>query len=436
MQVSLESTGALGRRLSVQVPVENLVVKYRAKLSEAAKSVKIDGFRKGHVSQAVVEKRFGTGLRHEVITSTIEETLQKALSEHELRVAGQPNIDETNIEALITGKQLDQDLTYAASFEIYPTIDLTSVTEIHLTKKTATVTDQDVNTAIAQLQNQFGEWVPTERPAAQGDQVLISYNSLLDGQPYDEGKAEDITVELGTERFIAGFEAGLIGKSVGDTVVLDLSFPADWRLEKLAGKPVQFTINVKSVSEKKPAVLDEAFAKKVHAASDSREDIAAAIRSSLEKRISAITQTELREQIVDKLLAASPFELPQVLVNQEKHNLHAEMHQNNQDSANSCTHNHDDLQEKAERRVALGLLLSHVIHKENLRVDPKRVRARIKEMAENFGNNRYIEDMYLRSKELSQAIENAVLTEQVLDHLIAKAKLESSETTVKEILEW
>src|SRR5579871_5001191 len=137
MQVSLENTSTLGRRLAVQVPAANLATKYRAKLSEAAKSVKLDGFRKGHVSQSLLEQRYGLSMRQEVISKTIEETLQQALIERELRVAGQPSIEETNIEVLIKGKALDQDLTYAASFEVYPTIDIAPVTDIQLIKKTA-----------------------------------------------------------------------------------------------------------------------------------------------------------------------------------------------------------------------------------------------------------------------------------------------------------
>ena len=436
MQVSLENTSTLGRRLAVQVPAANLAVQYREKLSEAAKSVKLDGFRKGHVSHSVLEQRFGKSLRQEVLSKTIEETLQQALTERELRVAGQPTIEETNIEVLITGKSLNQDLTYAASFEVYPVIEIAPVGDIQLIQKTVNITDEDVETRLNQLRNQLGSWVVVTRAAAKGDQVKISYESLLNGQPYEEGKADDITVELGTAKFIEGFEAGLIGKSAGETVVLDLSFPADWRLEKLAGQPVQFTIQIKEVSEKQLAALDDEFAKKIRAASASMEDVQRAVRESIEKHVAQTTQAALREQIVDKILAANPFELPKVLVAQERHNLHTELHQQQGDAAESCEHNHADLQAKAERRVALGLLLSDVIHKENLTVDNKRVRSRIQEMAENFGNSRYIEDMYLQSKQLSQAIENAVLTEQALDSLIAKAQLESSETTVKELLQW
>jgi trigger factor len=436
MQVSLENTSTLGRRLAVQVPAENLAVQYRVKLSEAAKSVKLDGFRKGHVSHSLLEQRYGLSMRQEVISKTIEDTLQQALVEHELRVAGQPTICDTNIEALIKGKALDQDLIYAASFEVYPTIDITPVADIQLMKKTANITDEDVNTQIMQLRDQLGAWVVIERAAIKGDQVKISYESLLDGEAYEEGKADDIVIELGTAKFIEGFESGLIGKAAGETVVLDLLFPADWRVEKMAGKPVQFTIQIKEVSEKQPAALNDEFAKKIHAASASMENLQQAVRQSIEKRVEQTIQVALREQIVDKILAANPFELPQALVVQEKHNLHTELHQQKGDAAEFCEHNHEDLQAKAERRVALGLLLSDVIHKENLTVDSKRVRSRIQEMAENFGNSRYIEDMYLQSKQLSQAIENAVLTEQALDCLIAKAQIESSEITVKELLQW
>jgi trigger factor len=311
------------------------------------------------------------------------------------------------------------------------------VTDIQLIKKTANVSDEDVNTLLQRMQNQLGDWTVVARAAVNGDQVKISYESLLDGQPYEEGKADEIIVELGTARFIEGFETSLIGKAAGETAVLDLHFPSDWRLEKLAGKPVQFTIQIKEVSEKQPAPLDDRFAKKIHATSASMEDIQQAARQSIEKRAEQMIQAELREQMIDKILEANPFELPRALVAQERHSLHMELHQQQGEAAaESCEHNHTDLQAKAERRVALGLLLSDVIHKENLTVDNKRVRSRIQDMAENFENKSYIEDMYLRSEKLLQAIQNAVLTEQALDCLIAKAKLESSEITVKELLQW
>lgn len=436
MQVSLENTSTLGRRLAVQVPAQSWAEKYREKLKEAAKSVKLDGFRKGHVSQSFLEQRFGRSMRQEAISDTIDKTLKQIFEKRELRVAGQATLEETNMEVLINGKSLDQDLSYAASFEVYPVIDIAPVADILLNKKTAEITEADIETLLNQWRNQLGDWAVVERAAVNGDRVKITYESLLDGQAYEEGKADDIVVELGTAKFIEGFEAGLIGKSAEETVVLDLMFPSDWRLEKLAGKPVQFTIQIKEVSEKQPAALNDEFAKKIHAASASIEDIHQAVRQSIEKRLEQTIQAELREQIVDKVLAVNPFELPQVLVTQEKHNLHAELHQQNGKAVESCEHDHQDLQAKAERRVALGLLLSDIIHKENLTVDNKRVRSRIQEMAESFENKSYIEDMYLRSDKLLQAIQNTVLTEQALDCLIEKATLESSKTTVKELLQW
>lgn len=441
MQVSLENTSSLGRRLSVQVPADQVHAGYTERLSKVSQTVRIDGFRQRKVPKTLIEQRLGKQVRQEVISKLIEETLGQALEDHKLRVAGQPNIDELNLDALMEDRAFQKNLEYVASFEVYPVVDVEGLDNLVLEKKSAEITAQDVEDLIEKLRTQMGKWETVERAAKMGDRVVMDYDSTLDGQPYDEGQAKEVSVEIGSNQFIEGFETGLIGKKTGETFTLDLTFPAEWRLESLAGKPVQFTITLKSISEKQPAALDADFAKSVKADSESREDIAKKVRQELEKQLEFKIQDSLREQAIEKALKAKPFDLPQALVLQEKKSLHAELHQQQAqqgggEHAQSCTHEHDGLAEKAAHRVALGLLLTEIIQKENLKVDGQKVRERIHRIAENFGDQRYIEEMYSRSEKLLQSVQNTVLTEQAIDTLVSKAKIQDSPTTVKELLQW
>lgn len=439
MEITLENTSTLGRRLTVQVPAKNLQSRYQVRMKEMAKNARLDGFRAGHVKVEILEQRFGKQLRQEILTKTLEGSLAEALHEKKLQVAGQPSLEPFDADSFMEDQEFKKDLIYTASFEVYPEITLGDLAGITLTKKKVNITEADVQTAIEKIRHHLGTWESSENPIAKGDKVIIDYESTIEGQPYKDSHAKEVLVEVGNSRFIEGFEAGLIGKRQGETVVLDLRFPKEWRLQELADKPVQFTVTITSVSTCRLAPLDEKLAKTIRAASASESDIQTKIRHDLETQCARQIQGELRDQAAEKVLAAVSFELPEALLAQECRFLHQDLHQHqsgDHDSASSCQEEHAGLAEQAKRRVALGLLLGEVIKRNQIQLDKNKLKERLFQMGENFPDSSYIEKIYAQSEALMNSLRQAVLTEQGLDWLVSQLSIQEEPSTVKELLGW
>ena len=263
MLVTVENTGALSRRLTVQVPAQEVKTATRSKLNEfkSSKKEKIPGFRNNAaIPEKILEQRFGLQAKEAAVRTVIETTLPKALEQEQLKPAEKPRV-----ERLIN--EDNTDLEYVVSFEIFPDVKPLDFSLVKAEKIEVSVKEADVEKTIERLQAQFADWVQVERDAKLSDRVVVDYTSTMNGKPYKGNQGQDVAIEIGTNLFIEGFETGLIGRKAGDEFILDLTFPNNWRMEKLAGKAVQFKVKVKSVAEKKFAELNLGFAKKIGAES-------------------------------------------------------------------------------------------------------------------------------------------------------------------------
>ncbi len=427
MQVSVENTSVIGRRVTVTVPADRVKLEIVKQTKAVQQNGKMPGFRAGKIPEKIIQDKFGVQIRNEAISKIIEATLPNALLENALEPAGRPEIEEVKNMA-----EADKDMTYVVRFEIYPEVNLPDFKGIQIDQYAVEITEADVDKAILNLQNQMATWMVVTRPAQMGDKLLVDYTSTLNGKPYENNGGKEVSVELGKNVFIEGFESALLGALPGETRESELRFPEEWRIAKLAGQPVHFSIHVKEISEKHLVDLDEAFANRIGANGSDLSAIRSKVRENLEKQVAHLVEENTKKAVFSKVLALVDLPLPKVLVEAEMAALHEDLHRRHGNQVQGDCHHHG-LEDEAKRRLALTLILQKIIKLENLKVDDEKVRQKVSQVATSFGNAEYIEKMYYESKELLAEIQNSVLVEQVVNLILGQAALSSKSITVEDL---
>lgn len=423
MNVSVETTSNLGRKLTIAVPSAVVAAKKEEKIKKVASTMKIDGFRKGKVPRHFIQQKYGQQLHNEAISELIGSSLQDALKQENLLPVDVPAVDEIKD---IKG----QDLQYVAKFEIFPDIELEDFKKIELDKSVADITDEDIDKGIASLQEQFAAWNVVEREAANGDQLIIDFIGSINGVPFKNGDGKNISLELGSQRFIPGFEESLIGVKAGDNKVIDVTFPEEYGAAELAGKPAKFDVTVHSVSSKGLVVVDEIFAKKIGIEDGDVNKIRDKVKSNMEGFLANIVKEELRNQVVEKLIAINKFDIPESLLEKEKNTLLKDDKKNKSMRDLSP----EQIEKEAIKRIRLGLLLNKIIDKYNIQPERARIDAKIAELSAMFGGNiDLVKKIYQDSKELLANLKSSVLTEQVMDLVIEYATINNKPSNFYDI---
>lgn len=448
MNVSVEKTSSLGRRLTIEVPAASIKAEEQNRIKHLSKNLAIDGFRRTSkkvkngkktkssnsnvVPTTFIENKYGKQVYQEAISEVLQKTLGEALQEQNLRPANRPNVEDLKDTP-------GENLIYTVSFEVYPEINLSDLSVVELEKEVAEISDEDINNGVKRLQNQFATWQDiTDRPAQNGDKLTIDFVGLLNGEAFEHGSANDQTLELGSKSFIPGFEEGLIGATVGATPTLILTFPENYGAAELAGKEVQFNVTVKKIQAKVEAIIDAEFAGRIGIEDKDVTKITAKVAENMQKYVDDLTKTRLREQAIDKLYETIQFDLPESLIEQEKHNL---IHEKLNKAADD--HNHDltpeqdiEFSSEAKKRVAIGLLLNEIITKNDIKPEEERILAKVGAMSMMYGGNAdFIRKMYMESKELRQSIQNMVLTDQAADFVVANATIKEKKSSFYDIVD-
>ncbi|MGD8690774.1 MAG: trigger factor [Gammaproteobacteria bacterium] len=429
MQVSVESTGVLERRMKVQVPAERIEREVETRLRSLGKRAKIKGFRPGKVPFKVVKQQYGGQVREEVLSELLRSTYTEALSQENLTPAGGPQLEPLNVEP-------GQDLEYTATFEVYPEIEVKGVEGMKVKRPVAEVTESDIDDMVQNLREQRADWEVVERKAERGDRVRIDFEGDIKGKPFEGNKGEDVLLELGSGRMVEGFEEKLEGAAAGEEVEFDVKFPKDYRAEELAGKKVHFKVTIREVSGKRLPELDEEFCKafgiEEGGIESLREEVAANMRRELEETV----RRKVKEQALDGLLKANPIELPKALVDEEIERLRQDAlgRLGISDQTQQPELPADLFEEDARRRVALGLLIGEVINGEQLKIDQDRVRETIEKMVEGYERPDEVIRSYRSNPNIMRHIETLVLEEQVVDWLLDQAAIEDESTTFKDVM--
>lgn len=418
MQVSLETTSELERRLTIGVPAAEIDSAVGERLEKAARTVRLNGFRQGRVPLRVVRQRFGASIRQEVVGEAMSRSFYDAVTREGVRPAGPPRIDPVR-------DQPGEDLQYVATFEVYPQITLAELSDISLVRPVAEVSDADLDAMIERLRQQRATWEEVERVAATGDQVVIDYQGRRDGEPFAGGSTEDAKLVLGSGRMIPGFEDSIVGMRAGDHKVASLRFPDDYKEESLRNAEVDFEIRVKLVKEQKVPALDADFLRQFGIDDGDMDRFRAEVRKNMERELVVALRSKVKNRVLNALLERHEVALPQTLVANEigivRQQMVAQFGGGARFDASMLP---DELfTDQAKRRVKLGLIVAELIKVMQIRLDEERTRARIAELAAGYEHPDEVVRYYLSNEEALNGVQGAVMEDQVVDHILAKAQV-------------
>ncbi len=435
MQVSIQSSEGLERRLTVKVPAERIEKEVQDRLKSLARRAKIDGFRPGKVPFIVVQRKYGQQVRYEVRDEVVRSSFQEAVVQQQLRPAGNPRIEDSSAEP-------GQGLEYTAVFEIYPEITQVSLDNITLAKPTAEIVDADVSAVIERLRKQRNEWEDATGGAQDGDRVVMDFVGTLiddngDRHSFAGNEGNQVPVVLGSKSFIDGFEAQLIGVKAGEERVLDVRFPEQYHAKELAGRAVQFAVKVAAVSVPKLPELDDAFALSFGISEGGIEALRSEVRNNMQREAEQAIKRKIKQQVLDGLLQANPLTLPRALVDSEIGQL---MQQAKDDmearGGGSASINLQPImfEEHARRRVALGLILAEIIRQNGFETQPERVRAMVEAAAASYDDPTEVLRWYYAKRERMAGVEAVVLEDQAVEWIAEKVQVNEVPTSFDELI--
>ena len=423
MQVSVEASTSLERRVTVTVPAEKIDSAVDKKVQETAKTIRLDGFRKGKVPTKVVKKRYGASIRQEVLGDVIQSSYFEALQEAKINPAGMPEIEPKEDAG-------EGDFSYVAVVEVYPEIELADASGLNIERQAGKITDTDVDNMIEMLRKQQSEWNEVARAAADGDQVNIDFKGFVDGEAFDGGEAAGHDLVIGSGSMIPGFEDGITGMSAGEEKDITVTFPEDYQAEHLAGKEATFKITAHKVSESILPELNEEFYAKFSPKGKGEEDFKAEIRTNMEREMTQALKGKLKNAVLDAYVELNEFDVPKALVKEELGRLKQQALQQfgggNQQLDPSILPD-EMFQDQADKRVKVGLLAGEVIKANEMAADEDKVKALVEEMAQGYEDPKEFVDYYLNNAEQRSQLEGVVLEDMVVEHLLAAGTVTDTE---------
>lgn len=425
MQVSVENTSALERRMTIGVPAERIETEVNKRLQQTARKAKIPGFRPGKVPMSVIRQRYEDGARQEALGDLIQATFYEAVVEQKLNPAGAPAVEPKSFEK---GK----DLEYVATFEVFPEFTVASFDSISVERLSADVADSDLDNMLEVLRKQNVRFEVADRAAQNEDQLNIDFVGKVDGEVFAGGSATGTQLVLGSGRMIPGFEDGLVGAKAGEERVLNVTFPEDYQNLELAGKAAEFTVTVNTVSEPKLPELNEEFFKQFGIKETGIEGFRTEVRKNMERELRQAIKSKVKNQVMDGLLAANPIEVPKALLENEVNRLRVQAVQQFGGNIKPDQLPAELFEEQAKRRVELGLIVAEVVKQFDLKPDDARVREMIQEMASAYQEPEQVVAWYYKNEQQMNEVRSVVLEEQVVDTVLQKASVTDKSVSYEE----
>ena len=427
MQVSLETTSGLERRLTIDIPAEQIEPKVTERLKDAARTARIDGFRPGKVPMSVIKKRYGAGVRQEILQEAMQKSFYDAIVQEKLNPVGQPKIEPQVSES--------EGVRFVATFEIFPEIELQSLNGSSVIKPIAEVNDSDIDATIEELMKRERIWEETDSKVADGHKVTVDFEGFKEGETFEGGSATDYDLEIGSNSMIPGFETGLVDAEKGAEVELNLTFPENYHAKDLAGQNVVFKVTVKSIKSSKMPEINSDFFKKFGIESDSEEDFRAEVKKNMVRELNQAVRGKVKKQVMDALIANNDLTVPNTLLASEIQSMKEQAMQRfgNQAQQMNAPDLPDDLfKDEALKRVKLGLLINSAISKHSLKPEQEKVDAYLKEMASAYQDSDEVISWYKSNPEQLRRIESIVIEDVVTEKLLEECTVEDRPMGYKE----
>ena len=425
MQVSVENTSALERRMTIGVPAERIETEVNKRLQQTARKAKIPGFRPGKVPMSVIRQRYEDGARQDALGDLIQATFYEAVVEQKLNPAGAPSVEPKTFEK---GK----DLEYIATFEVFPEFSVAGFESVNVERLSADVADSDLDNMLEILRKQNVSFEVADRAAANEDQLNIDFVGKIDGEEFAGGSATGTQLVLGSGRMIPGFEDGLVGAKAGEERVLNLTFPEDYQNLELAGKTAEFTVTVNTVSAPTLPELNETFFNQFGIKETGIEGFRTEVRKNMERELRQAIKSKVKNQVMDGLLAANPIEVPKALLENEVNRLRVQAVQQFGGNIKPDQLPAELFEEQAKRRVELGLIVAEVVKQFDLKPDEARVRELIQEMASAYQEPEQVVAWYYKNEQQMNEVRSVVLEEQVVDTVLQKASVTDKAVSYEE----
>ncbi len=421
MQVSVETTEGLGRRMKVQVPAERVDGEVEKRLRDLGARMKIDGFRPGKVPLKVVRQRHGGEVRGEVLNEVVQSSYAEALQQESLRPAAPPHIEPIQLDE-------GENLEYVATFDVMPEIEIRGVEEIRVRRPAVEITDADIDNVLERLRKQHAEYQEEARPSVRGDRVVVDFEGLIDGEPFSGNQAEDAAVIPGVGQLPEAFEEALVEVSAGDEIDVTHTFPEGADAE-IAGKTAQFKVKVKRVEAPVSPEIDDAFAQRLGLEEGGVEALRNAVRENLERERDHTIRERLKQQVMDQLAEANNPDLPASMVDAEIQALREYAKARGQEESDAGAD-----EESARRRVKLGLLVNELVRREGIQVDQERMVEILRGMAAGSEDPREAFKEYTQNRRLMESVEASVLEDQVVDWVLERAQTEDEPLSFDDLI--
>jgi trigger factor len=430
MQVSLENTSSLERRMTVSLPAERLTGVVGQRLQEIGRTARLKGFRPGKIPAKVIEQRFGTQVREEVLGELIRTSFDEAVRQEKVHPAGNPDIPKSDV------KNEDGQLSFTATFEVVPEFGELDIEKLEFERASATVEESDIDDMLETLRQQRQEWRPVDRAAREGDLVRVETFAVAgDKRLPPEGWEKGATV-LGSGAMLPGLESQLAGLSKGDERELQVEFPKDWRVPEFAGLTLQVTAKVDQVAEAWLPEIDEDFIKSFGVRSGKLDVFRKEVRANLERELKGTLMNRLRAEVAQRLVAlVAGVELPPRLVEFEARQLARAAAENARSQGQvNVAESPEPYMNAAKNRVAAGLVVGEIARRHNLSLDPARVRETMQLIASTYEDPAQVIELYRNDPNLMRSLQTRVMEEQVVDWIAERANAREKVLSFTEVM--
>lgn len=426
MQVSVENIGGLERRVTVQIPADEIQQKVDTRLRELCKQAKIKGFRPGRVPLSVIRQRYGKQVRLEITNATMQASMQQAIRDEKLRPASAPQVTEMP-------QDLSQgDVQFTAVLEVYPELDKLDVSGLPIEKPVATVTAADVDDMLATLREQRRSWDPVERAPQAGDQVLFDYVAHREDQRVPAEGNRRLAIIMGASGFDS-LESALSGLQAGEETTAELEFPENFREPLLAGQKARVELKIFVVSESVLPEVDEEFIQGFGVADGTVASLRSEIQENLERELKQALASILKVRIINALVNSMPdLAVPDSIVRREAATLAASAAA--QQGRQPVPEETPTYLGRAESRVRGGLLMGEIARQNSIRINGAKVRQAIETIAQTYEDPTEVVQLYYGNEQLLAQVENLVLEEQVVDWVMENAKVSGIDMKFKDVI--